>query len=181
MKSTIRYGVPLVAGAVLLAFGCTTQTPTATSGPAPAQRSLTSVEESADQPLTEEQAKAVLPARLSVEDAKRLLVQIDPSKLGKPDDKTYSLQARGGHFGHHGFHHFHHFNRFNNFFGFSSFGLGWPWWGSSWLYGWPGYGFYGLGDYYYPYSYYGGYYYPYSYSPYLYGYRSLFWPWRRFW
>ena len=181
MRSTLRYGGPLVASAVLWAFGCSTPTPPSATvqapEPASADRSLMSVEEPADQPLTEDQAKQVLPARISVEDAKKMLVQLDQSKLGE-QPKTYSVLRGGGHGGHggggghggHGWRGGHGYGRYGGY-GFGRYG-GYGAFG----YGWPSYGFYGLGSYYYPYSLYGGYYYPYSYYPYYYGYRSLYYP-----
>jgi hypothetical protein len=172
MKTLIRYGGPMLACAILMATGCTRTAP-ATSNVAPdiatPQRSVLDVDESIPEPLTEDQAKAQLPAQISVADAERLLVKVDESQIIK--DKPYSVlrgrgggrgRGRGGH-GHHGHGHRHHG------FGHGGGGFGWGWGGLGWGgYGWPGYGFYGLGNYYYPYALSGNYYTPYSYSPYLY-------------
>lgn len=185
MTSRTRTFGPLVACAITLMAGCTHTSPASTVSNQPAPnttRSLMAVDQATlPDALTDDQARAQLPARISVADANRMLIQINGSQISR-DQPTYSLQARGGghggggHGGHgggghggHGFGHGHGFGRFNNFGGFGFGGWG-GLWGSPWLwgYGWPSYGFYGLGDYYYPYYLNSGYYYPYSYSPFLY-------------
>jgi hypothetical protein len=114
-----------------------------------------------------------LPQRISVADANRLLVKIDPNQI-QDDNKNYQvMQHRGGRMGsfhgnfrghgfrfHHGFHNRFFRNRafFNNFL------------------------FFPFSNFYFPYFLYSGYYYPYYlynslyYYPMLYGYGGLYNP-----
>lgn len=128
------------------------------------------------EPVTElEQAKQLisqLPQRISEQDAKTMLVQIDPSQIQQKEPSTYEVQRwRGRGYG----------------------GYGWR------GYGWRGLGGYGLGafsylpygGYYFPYTYASGYYTPYTYSlttpyaatayPYLYPYSGVYRPYRWWW
>jgi len=202
-KKLVPFGLAM---AVALA-ACSSGQPNAPSrGPAaaPAQRQVLDVGNPPapqDQPDLNTLAK-VLPKSISLADADRLLVHIDPSQVqGLKQD--YGVLARGGggfhggggHGGHGGgFHggHGHGFGGHNNFFG-SSFGFGWGGYGG---YGGYGYGYpysslwYPYGSYMYPYGLYGNTYQPYTYGgynslyyPYLYSSGSAYYPysWRGWW
>lgn len=147
----------LSIGLLGAAIGCSQGMPTSTDkAPAP-DRQVLSVDDPAflGDKATFEQLRKELPQRISEEDAKNLLVRIDPSQV--KEDKTYSVQLWGRYWG----------------YGFSPFYRGLY----SSLYYYP------YRSYYFPYSYYGGAYYPYSslyygasYYPYFYRYRSLYSP-----
>lgn len=143
-----------------------------------AQRQVLAVD---DQPVQSlEDAKklfAQLPQRLTPEQAKTMLVQIDPSKVEDVKDGKYQVQWRGGWGGWRG-----------GYGGYGWRGLGWRGaygYGLGYGLGYGAFSYYPYGGYLYPYSYYGGYYSPFSYGgyyPYLYGgYGGLYRPYSWYW
>jgi hypothetical protein len=166
----------LIVGTIAGLVGCaglspSTTTPTsqlkAPTGqvlPPPAAEEDRHVQADLDQldEATFESMIAQLPKSISLADAQRLLVKVDPSKVASGN--VYSVQARGGGHGGHGGHmgghhsfshghghgHFHHHHRFNDFF-FNDFS------------------FFPFYNYYFPYYACGAAYYPYLYGGYAAG------------
>jgi hypothetical protein len=146
--------------------GTDAQNPASAAAPE-ADRQLLAAEDGA----TVENLISQLPERISEADAKNLLVQITPEQVAELQDGSYSVLARGGRGGHGSFsrggHNRGSFNRGSH--GHGSFSRGhFRGHGRNFI---SRFGFFGLGSYYFPYSYASGYYYPYfanSYYPYLY-------------
>jgi hypothetical protein len=151
--------------------GCAGSAPVATSpeGHAPqaqiGDRHVMSIEN----PMTFDQLVAAIPKRLTAEEAKQQLVQIDPSKVVEQTNSSFSVQQIYRPF-YSGFYPFYH-SAYSSFYYYPYRNYYIP--------------YYSYGSYYYPYTYgYNSlYYYPYSYlsaystySPFLYNYRSLYYP-----
>lgn len=121
-----------------------------------------------------------LPSRLTNEEAKKLLVEIDTSKIVESNDMELQQRGRGFARGFGGYGRGLGYGRgFARGFGrgFSRFGRGF--YGSR---------FYGFGGSYWPYYNYGNYWYPYSYAyaglnywPYMYGYGGSYYPYSYCW
>lgn len=131
----------LAMSAFALVVGCAgtpvATTPTVDQAAPQADRQVLSVTQDA----TLESEIKQLPQRISVADANKMLVELDPDKIQANEGKGYSVQRYRG--------------------GYRGYGRGY----------WGGYRYYGLGGRYWPYARYGGFYYPYfygSYYPYLY-------------
>lgn len=173
MKAKTCFVQAVLIGTLAGLVGCTGATPSVTSAAsgqidqgATAQRSLlaTTGEEAAF-----EQMIAQLPKSLTAEQAKNVLIQIDPKSVQEEDAPTYSVQQLrgrswhgGGWRGHGGFRGHRGFGG-RGFYG--GFGRGF---GS--IYG--GFGYYPNGAYNFPYYNYAGSYYPFfnrGYFPYMYG------------
>jgi hypothetical protein len=124
------------------------------------------------QAMSFEEIRKQLPSRISKEDADRLLVDIDTSKIVQSGDMEVQQRGRGFSRGFGG----RGFSRGFGGRGFArGFGRGFRSFGRSRFFGFRGsyFPYYSLGNYYYPYSYaYGAY----NYYPYLYGYGSSYYP-----
>lgn len=147
----------LSIGLLGAAIGCAQSTPTTPGEQAP-ERQVLSVDDPAylGDKASFEQVRAQLPERISAEDAKTMLVEIDPSKVqaGESDKPSYGVQQ-------------------------------WRYWyrGFSPYWRYRSYAYYPYRSFYFPYYYNAGYYYPYTYSalgslysPYFYRYGGLYSP-----
>lgn len=148
----------LILGLCLAALGCAAQTPVTTSTSSYSLQAVPDASAIVNQ----------LPTRLSLEDARRLLVQIDPKDVR---GDTYALQAKGEHrgdgraqgFGRDDRRDDRRRDRFDNPTLFNSSLVG----------------YYPYGNYYFPYYNYGSYYAPYVSNcalPYMYRFRAYYNP-----
>lgn len=187
VKQTL--GLALSAALMGTAIGCAPAVPTATEPTNSATQPVQALAEGTvhpDQliqderqilvggkPMTVDQLRQVLPSRISKEEAAKLLVEIDPSKIVFSNEQEVQQRGRGIGRG---------FGRgFARGWGrgfYRGYGRGWG----------RGFRYYGYGGYYFPYYLYGNYYYPYYYPyysyltyPYLYGYGGLYYPYRYWW
>jgi hypothetical protein len=153
MTKAQGFSMALVVAALTGMTGCAANTPVSTAPQASGTRHVMGI----DNPLTRDQLMAAIPQRLTPEQAKGVLVRIDPSKVvDKPHYSTMLLSYSPYFYG-----------------GYSPY----------YLRSYSSFYYYPYSNYYYPYYYSSGYYYPYTYlansyyySPFYYNYSGLYYP-----
>lgn len=158
MSAKRIWAAALSIGLIGTAIGCSQATPTTPGQAVSGDRQVLSVDDPAylGDKAAFEQVRAQLPQRISAEDAKTMLVQIDPSEVTatESDKPTYGVQQ-------------------------------WGLWGRGFSPYWRyrSYSYLPYRNYYFPYTLRAGAYYPYTYSrfgalynPYFYRYRGLYSP-----